>query len=157
MKTNFVSKKCRDNCFVNFYCKFNGLVVLNHVFKIVKASLMQFWEWSVFGCGIVNISIICKFYRFFWICVAHSGVAEESVNLLGWDTVTGRTVHNVLKVHSAFIIRIRQWTKSGLNWLWWLGAAHTHNEKDEGTMYWTLRNLIFYIAPFRLYTVIWIW
>ena len=72
MKTNFVGKKCHDICFVNFYCKFNGLVVLNHVFKIVKASLMQFWKWSVFGYGIVILVSSANsidFFRFVFLTV----------------------------------------------------------------------------------------
>jgi len=104
MKTYFVIKKYHDICFVNFYCKCNGLLVLNPCLQdsegITHAILnvVNFWMWNS------NISIICKFYRFVRFVFLTVVLLNIQLNLLGYDTVIGCIVPNVLKDHNAFYL-----------------------------------------------------
>lgn len=102
MKTYFVIKKCHDICFVSFYCKCNGLLVLKPCLQdsdgITHAILnvVNFWMWSG------NISIISKFYRFVFLTVV---LLKIHLNLLGCHTVIGCVVPTVLKDHNAFYLQ----------------------------------------------------
>ena len=105
MKTYFVIKKNHDICFVNFYCKYNGLLVLNPCPQdsegITHAVLnvVNFWLWNS------NICIICKFCRLMRFLFLTVVLLKIQLNLSGCDTVIGYVVPNVLKDHSAFYLQ----------------------------------------------------